>query len=111
MAIKLGRGLDALFGSNEPREYQTIQSPQNSLCIPDIPDVDVNRNQSKEVNNIGTPILPARNEEAIEIARCIEQAINLPTSLKITRKGGRLSIQCTTYEELETVVKKLTADV
>ena len=108
MAIKLGRGLDALFGSNEPHEYQAIQSSQDSLRIPD---VDVKYNQSKKVNNLGTPILPARNEEAIEIARCIEQAINLPTSLKITRKGGRLSIQCTTYEELETVVKKLTADV
>lgn len=58
-------------------------------------------------NIIGTPILPIKNEESEEIANRIENAINIPTKLVITRNGGKLTILCKTYEELDKVVNKL----
>lgn len=66
--------------------------------------------RSKDVyksNIIGTPILPVRDEESEEIASRIEKSINIPTKLVITRNGGKLTILCKTYEELDKVVNKL----
>ena len=58
-------------------------------------------------NIIGTPILPVKDEESEEIANRIEKSINIPTKLVITRNGGKLTILCKTYEELDRVVNKL----
>ena len=58
-------------------------------------------------NTIGTPILPVRDEESEEIANRIEKVLNIPTKLVITRSGGKLTILCKTYEELDKVVNKL----
>lgn len=55
----------------------------------------------------GTPILPIVNEESEEIANRIEKAINIQTKLIITRGGGKLTILCKTYEELDKVINKL----
>ncbi len=111
MANKLGRGLSALFGDVSADEVKT------SLNIDNGPDKSKNKVRHKNPkaitsndNSDGTLILPAKNEEAIEIANSIEQAIGMPTSLTVTRRGGKLSIQCKTYEELEILVNKLTAD-
>ncbi|MBR1944466.1 MAG: ParB/RepB/Spo0J family partition protein [Alphaproteobacteria bacterium] len=62
---------------------------------------------STKSNIVGTPILPIRNEESEEIANRIEKAINIPTKLVITRSGGKLTILCKTYEELDKIVNKL----
>lgn len=70
---------------------------------------------NKENNNrdiyksstLGTPILPVRDEESEEIANRIEKSINIPTKLVITRSGGKLTILCKTYEELDRIVNKL----
>ncbi len=105
MANKLGRGLSALFGDMQLDETEAIDVSNSHKNKKEQKKAVVERNSSD-----GTLILPAKNEEAIEIANSIEQAIGLQTSLVITRKGGKLSIQCKTYEELEMLVKKLTAD-
>lgn len=60
-----------------------------------------------KTNVIGTPILPIKNEESEEIANRIEKSINIPTKLTISKNGGKLSILCKTYEELDKVVNKL----
>lgn len=66
------------------------------------------RNKDVYKNNIiGTPILPVKDEESEEIANRIEKSINIPTKLVITRNGGKLTILCKTYEELDRVVNKL----
>ncbi len=113
MEKKLGRGLSALFGND------TNNADPDSDCLGKKTEAFDLVNQKTDIvtadaqrlsNNTGTPIVPARNEEAIEIATHIERAIHLPTSLQITRKGGKLIIKCKTYEELEILVKKLTAD-
>ncbi len=62
---------------------------------------------SYKTNIIGTPIIPIKNEESEEIANRIENAIHIPTKLVITRNGGKLTILCKTYEELDKVVNKL----
>ena len=70
---------------------------------------------NKENNNrgiykystLGTPILPVKDEESEEIANRIEKSINIPTKLVITRNGGKLTILCKTYEELDKVVNRL----
>ena len=105
MANKLGRGLSALFGDMRLGETETVDVLNSHKNKKEQKKSVIERNSSD-----GTLILPAKNEEAIEIANSIEQALGLPTSLVITRKGGKLSIQCKTYEELEMLVKKLTAD-
>ncbi|MBQ9441372.1 MAG: ParB/RepB/Spo0J family partition protein [Alphaproteobacteria bacterium] len=61
-------------------------------------------------NTIGTPILPVRDEESEEIANRIEKSLNIPTKLVITKAGGKLTILCKTYEELDKVVSKLISD-
>lgn len=66
------------------------------------------RNRDIYKNNIiGTPILPVKDEESEEIANRIEKSINIPTKLVITKSGGKLTILCKTYEELDKVVNKL----
>ena len=109
MANKLGRGLNALFG--------------NCPNVDDVINLDVKKNAPTDrklvaeavqpltkIDIEGTPIVPTRNEEAVEIEKHIESVIHLPTSLRITKKGGKVIIKCRTYEELEVLVKKLTAD-
>lgn len=113
MASKLGRGLSALFGDySATNDIDNPDIKENTEVEP-LPNTKPNTNVYQPLTEIvseGTPIMPTRNEEAMEIEKYIENAIHLPTSLQITKKGGKLIIKCRTYEELDILVKKLTAD-
>lgn len=116
MAKKLGRGLTALFGNSNNDDCLTNVYPidkidtRNSFSQKHKNVIKNTQRVSSNSSSSGTPIMPVRNEEEAEIAKHIENAIHLPTSLQITSKGGKLVIKCKTYEELEILIKKLTAD-
>ncbi|MDR0695268.1 MAG: ParB/RepB/Spo0J family partition protein [Holosporales bacterium] len=56
----------------------------------------------------GTLIDPNQDHEAMDIAIRITEALQIETKLKITRKGGVLTLICKSGEELETLIRKLT---
>ena len=55
----------------------------------------------------GTPIDIGANQEAIDIAVRVAEALKVETKLKITRKGGVFTLTCKSCEELEKLVEKL----
>ena len=55
----------------------------------------------------GTPIDLQSDPEAIDIAIRVADALKVETKLKITRKGGVLTLTCKSCEELESLIEKL----
>ena len=86
-----------------------LSSSQTAMLLKKSSNPISNNKEEKIYNSniIGTPILPVKDEESEEIANRIEKAINIPTKLVITKSGGKLTILCKTYEELDKVVNKL----
>ena len=89
---------------NQTEQY--LKRLKNPICN----NKENNSKDNGKSSTIGTPILPVKNEESEEIANRIEKSLNIPTKLVITKAGGKLTILCKTYEELDKVVNKLISD-
>lgn len=55
----------------------------------------------------GTPIDIGADQEAMDIAVRVAEALKVETKLKITRRGGVFTLTCKSCEELEELVEKL----
>lgn len=83
----------------------TVRQLENSLR-----DLRVGTNHSiynTPLSDAGTPIDMRADPEAIDIATRVSEALKVETKLKITRRGGILTLHCNSCEQLENLVEKL----
>lgn len=57
--------------------------------------------------SVGTPIDVSADNESIDIAVRVAEALKVETKLKVTRRGGVFTLICKSCEELEELVEKL----
>lgn len=70
---------------------------------------DQRKNPVRKDAEYETNLSRFENPEENEIAERISGALGLKTKLKITNKGGKLTLYCSTCEELEKLMQRLLA--